>query len=129
MGYRSNVGIALTKHGVERLNKALKTANDNTRKAVNDFLDSPDEYARDVSGAEVYFWTFYKWYENEPQDYPEVAFFQKLFKELDCGDYLFLRIGQSLDDAESDGTFFDNPFGMRMIRDIEIAGKQAGRMA
>ena len=128
MGYRSDVGIALTGHGVERLHEALEKADENTRKAVTELLDSPDEYFRHYgSGAEAYVWSLYKWYENDPQEYPEVAFFQELFRKLDCSDYLFIRIGENVEDAETDGTFFANPFRMRIVRAIEIEGNLVGK--
>lgn len=123
MGYRSDVGIALTGYGVKRLHEELEKADEKTRKTVTELLDSPDKYFKHRgSGAEAYVWTLYKWYEDEPQDYPEVVFFQELFRKLDCSDYLFIRIGEDIDDSETDGTFFSNPFHMRIVRAIEIEG-------
>lgn len=127
MGYRSDVGIALTGYGVERLHKELERADEKTREAVTEFLDSPDKYFRHHgSGAEAYVWTLCKWYEDEPLDYPEVAFFQELFRKLDCQDYRFIRIGEDANDSEIAGTFFSNPFKMRIVRAIEIEGNFVG---
>lgn len=126
MGYRSDVGLALTKCGVERLTESLAKSEAKTREAVNNLLDSPDKYLKDSSGAEAYIWRLYKWYDQEPQDYPEVEFFRELFRKMDCSDYLFIRIGDNLDDSETNGTFYSNPFGMRIVRAIEIEGNLIG---
>lgn len=129
MGYRSDVGIVLSKRGAQRLVEERNKADFLTRKAVANFLDTRDIYRQDESGAEAYVWTLCKWYDHEPEEYPEVMFFRELFKKLDCSDYLFIRIGENSDDSETDGSFYVNPFKMRMVRAIEIEVERMGGTA
>lgn len=116
MGYRSQVGMALTKSALDNMNKKLETVDESTRSAVEDFLDSADTYKHSDDGSEGYIWDLIKWYDEEP----EVKFFDALFAEIDCSAYLFVRVGEDADDGESKGCFFNNPFGLHLVRKVEM---------
>lgn len=116
MGYRSQVGMALSKSALGTMNRKLAMADDQTRSAVEDFLDSADTYKRSDDGSEGYIWDLIKWYDDEP----EVKFFAALFAEVDCSDYLFARVGEDIDEGESRCCFFKNPFGLRLVRKVEM---------
>ena len=47
-----------------------------------------------------------KWYE----EFPDVGFVEKLLAELDWSDFLFIHIGEELDEIDTRGSFRDPPF-------------------
>jgi hypothetical protein len=64
MGYRSDVGIALTKKGVATLQEKLasKEVSEELRASVKRLLSHADEHYSDAaSGAEVWYWEWIKW--------------------------------------------------------------------
>lgn len=121
MGYYSDVALALTKVGVEALNKKLASIETGTTQqntyskffdgAIKSFLDKE-------SGAKAWLLTGIKWYADDTEYYPEANFVEEFLNSLDEDDYCFLRIGEDIDDIEERGSFFDNPFGMYILRKI-----------
>lgn len=121
MGYLSQVAIALTKNGVNELNKRLSEAEEDTKEAVRGLLgDQTDTILHGPDGSELYFWRFVKWYEDDPVYFPDVLFFQESFHCLRASDYLFLRVGEDYDDAETRGSYWNNPFGLKLFRSLEF---------
>ena len=120
MGYRSDVGLALTQAPLQTLNQKLN-ALDKTSEAfsvITDFFTYADKHFEDTeSGAEVYLWEYVKWYE----EFPDVGFVEKLLAELDWSDYLFIRIGEELEDIDTRGSFWDNPFDLGISRSIILS--------
>lgn len=114
MGYRSQVGMALTKSALDNMASKLAVVDEQTRSDVEDFLDSADIYRRSDDGSEGYIWDLIKWYDDEPV----VKFFAAFFAEVDCSNYLFVRVGENADDGESEGCFFNNPFGLHLVRKV-----------
>lgn len=47
---------------------------------------------------------------------------ENLLQDLNEQDYLFIRIGESDDDTEYRGGFWENPFGMCLVRRITFEG-------
>ncbi len=120
MGYRSDVALALTKNGVEALQKAIaESENTESREAVTDFLEHSDKHLKDTSdGSELWFWNSVKWYEF----YPEVSFLESfMVGKVDEEDYRFMRIGEEYDDLCVEGCFCDDDFELRLERSIEFA--------
>ena len=120
MGYRSEVGLALTKKGVETLKKRLTSPElrQEIRPVVQEFFDSADKHAKDEEGGqEAWYWDYRKWY----TEFPEVNFIEQLMAELTAGEFRFIRIGEDYDDTEMRGGFWDNPFGMELTRNISFA--------
>ena len=120
MGYRSDVGLALTQAAVQTLNEKLN-ALDKTSEAfsvITDFFAYVDKHFEDTdSGSEVYLWEYVKWYE----EFPDVGFIEQLLAKLDWSDYLFIRIGEELDDIDTRGSFWDNPFDLGISRSIILS--------
>ena len=120
MGYRSDVGLALTQAAVQTLNEKLN-ALDKTSEAfsvITDLFAYADKHFEDTnSGSEVYLWEYVKWYE----EFPDVGFIERLLAELDWSDYLFIRIGEELEDIDTRGSFWDNPFDLGISRSIIIS--------
>jgi hypothetical protein len=117
MGYRSDVGLCLTKAGKKVLEARLAELEPETDriKHIHELLDSPrDKREEQESGAIAWLWEYLKWY----SDYADVSFIESLLQSLDYNDYLFISVGESDDDTEIHGGFWDNPFGMSLVRGI-----------
>ncbi|WP_165075992.1 MULTISPECIES: hypothetical protein [unclassified Desulfovibrio] len=124
MGYRSDVGLALTRHGVETLENRLASPElgEGVRKRVREFFDYADKHAKDEeSGHEAWYWDYLKWYDDDPAHFPEVDFIEKLMSELPYEDFRFIRIGEDYDDTELRGGFWENPFDMELGRYISFS--------
>ena len=57
-----------------------------------------------------------KWYE----EFPDVGFVEKLLAELDWSDFLFIHIGEKLDEIDTRGSFRDPPLNLGISRSIII---------
>ena len=123
MGYRSEVGLALTKHGVETLYARLDNpeVTDDLREHVLALLERADEhYVDSESGAEVWTWNWIKWYDTSPYCFSDVKFIADTINELEDDDYRFIRIGEEYDDTEIAGGFWENPFDLELTRGITL---------
>ncbi len=119
MGYRSDIGLALTQSAVQRMHQKLNTLDKNSEafSVITDFIAYADKHYEDAdTKAKVYLWNYVKWYD----DFKEVNFLEELMQELNEQDYLFIRIGEDYDDTEVRGDFWDNPFALEINRGISI---------
>ena len=117
MGYRSEVGICLTNAGRQALDSkihALEAEDEKTQHIRNLLNASSTKLEDQESGAVGWLWDSVKWY----VDYDDVSFIENLLKNLEDTEYLFIRIGESVDDTEVHGAFWDNPFSMNFVRGI-----------
>ena len=117
MGYRSDIGLALTKEGSSRLQEKLNSLDKSSDifSNVTTLLEYAHKHQKhEKSGAELFLWDYLKWYDN----YPDVRFFEDLMGELEWDDFLFLRIGEDMNDNEEKGSFWDNPFELSILRTI-----------
>ena len=124
MGYRSDVGLALTRHGVETLENRLASPElgEEVRKRIREFFAYADKHAKDEeSGHEAWYWDYLKWYADDSAHFPEVDFIEELIAELSDGDFRFIRIGEDYDDTEMRGGFWENPFDMELERYISFS--------
>lgn len=120
MGYRSDVGIALNQSAILTLHQKLNALDKESEafSVVSSFFTYADKHLEDCdSGAETYLWEGVKWYD----EFPDVEFIENLLMELDWGDFLFIRIGEELDDIDIRGSFWDNPFDLGISRSIIIS--------
>ena len=119
MGYYSDVGLCLTATGMKVLDAALAALEPHAErtKNIHELLNSPRD-KREADGAVAWLWESLKWYD----DYPDVAFMENLLQDLNEQDYLFIRIGESDDDTEYRCGFWENPFGMCLVRRITFEG-------
>ena len=117
MGYRSDIGLALTKEGADRLQDKLNSLDksSDTFSNVTTLLEYAHKHQKhEESGAELLLWDYLKWYDS----FPEIRFFENLMGELEWDDFLFLRIGEDMNDNEEKGNFWDNPFELTILRTI-----------
>ena len=120
MGYRSDVGLALTQAAVQTLNQKLNALDKNSEafSIITDFFAYADKHFEDTdSGSEVYLWEYVKWYE----EFSDVGFIEHLPAELDWSDFLFIRIGEELEDIDTRGSFWDNPFDLGISRSLILS--------
>ena len=91
---------------------ALNAARAETRQSVHGFLACAEK-RKDQSGAAVWLWEGIKWYYSA-----DVDFIKDLLQELNEDGYYFIRVGESDDDSEVRGCFWENPFNMHLTRGI-----------
>jgi hypothetical protein len=116
MGYRSDVGLCLNTEGKKILQDALSALEgdqEHTR-LIRELFNSAERKEDTDSSAVAYMWRDVKWY----ADYSDVAFVESLLQSIGDDTYLFIRVGESDDDTEQRGCFWDNPLGMCLVRGI-----------
>lgn len=120
MGYRSDVALALTKAGVETLNRKLDedALNRVKKQHVKELISHAQKHFIDESGDESWYWEQIKWYTDWKDDYPEIHFIDSLLRELNEDEFYFIRIGEDYDDVEIRGLWLDNPFEITLCREI-----------
>lgn len=124
MGYYSEVALALTKVGVSELKAKLadRTLPAKDKEETRQLLDHADRhFVDDEAGSEIWYWESLKWYDCDPDNFPEVDFIEKLMEQLDPDDYRFMRVGEESHDTEERGNFWDNPFDLSVCRYISLA--------
>jgi hypothetical protein len=117
MGYRSDVGLALSKAGADSLQKKLNSLDKDSVIFFNvtELLKYAYKHQKhEETGAELFLWDYLKWYDN----YSDVRFIEDLMVELEDEEFLFLRIGEDRNDNEERGSFWDNPFQLSILRTI-----------
>ena len=117
MGYRSDVGLALSKVGAVSLQKKLVALDQDSETffKVTELLKYAHKHMKhEETGSELYLWDYLKWYDS----YSDVRFIEDLMGELEDEEFLFLRIGEDMNDNEEKGSFWDNPFELSILRTI-----------
>ena len=117
MGYRSEVGICLAGTAQAKLEADLLCLANDTADSIRELFQSAKSRKDEESGSAAYYWPSLKWY-NCSDDYPEISFVDAFLQELSEEDYLFIRVGESDDDNEIKGVFWENPFLMGFSRSI-----------
>jgi hypothetical protein len=74
------------------------------------------ETIKESDGYRLYHGTWLKWYE----DYPAPQAVASYLADLEPEEYLFIRLGEDSNDIEEEGEFWDNPFGLGWVRQIEF---------
>lgn len=129
MGYRSTVALVLSADGVEALGKYMERLweHDNrTESALAEYLGEADVYKRDDKGNVFFLWDDVKWYCYLPEyegPYHIERFVNTIGDIQDtCGlssdDFLFIRLGDDIDDVHVMGNMWDNPFNVGIRREI-----------
>ena len=124
MGYYSDVGIALSKKGVDTLKKAMtdKTLDAGLCHEIEELLDFREVHTVADNGDELWVWGDIKWYDFE---FEEIGWLMERLDELDEDDYYYVRAGEEYDDNEVKGCHWDNPFSMALVRTINYEEPQA----
>lgn len=118
MGYRSEVGLCLSKKAIEYMETKCQEASVQLQDAVTRlFKDADYAYEDKSTGDKMWQWSWIKWYEM-PFGYEEIQFVRDVMLELEEEDYLFVRVGEELDDLESRGSYWENPFHLELDRSV-----------
>ena len=124
MGYYSNVGLTLSKKGVDTLKKAMTDKNIDAvlRNEIEELLDSRAVHKIADNGDELWVWGDIKWYDFE---FKEIGWLMAHLNDLDADDYYYVRIGEDHEDNVVQGCYWDNPFSMDLVRRINYEEPQA----
>lgn len=103
MAYYSTVRMLATKKAAKKIFKAIK----DTGSPFSEIKVSP-------SGNTYFFGACTKWYDDDPEYFPDVAAVMKTLDKLDDDDFIFIRVG------EEDGDIDRRGFGDGSITEAEI---------
>ncbi len=112
MGYRSDIGLCLSFEAQQVLAQAQEASPHKT--VIEKFIEQAQVTTHDDTGTVVFHWEWTKWYSH----FSNVAFFEELLSTLDHEEYLFIRIGETDDDIEHHGGYWENPLNMTLRREI-----------
>lgn len=116
MGCRSDVGLCLQHSAYTKLCNSVETlqyTDSKTHGLIQNILHN-SQRTLECAEAVVFYWNSVTW----RSDYEDVRWLENLLSRLEPEDYLFLRIGKETGVMESKGRYRDNPFGMRVVREI-----------
>lgn len=116
MGYYSDACLCLSEKAVKKFKAGLTLEDASKLKNVGKFLEDSEHHKLFNSGDEIWFWRGVKWY----TEFEEIAFMDALMGELEEKEYLFIRVGENIDDSEIQGCYTNNGFDMNLRRTIEF---------
>lgn len=118
MGYYSEVAFTITAKALENLRNLINNNELELALVTLEMLENADKHSIDEeTKAEIFYWSASKWY----HDFEEISCFHNALDELDFEDYLFIRIGEEFEDIEMQGYFWENPFGLDLVRTVEFS--------
>ena len=109
MGYYSDVALVLSPVAVKAFDKHIEE--DNGIKSLLDIATT----TKDKDGCRVYYWNGIKWYNSQRIDNLE-----EWLNTINEHEFIFHIIGEDLEDASTQGLFWDNPFDCRITRCIDF---------
>jgi len=112
MGYRSDVGLAISALGFTQLTKA-------ENELVENCLQDADKKEKTDSGSQLYIWMSVKWYEN----FTEVAALLNALETVDVNEYMYICIGEDDSVTTTRGELWDNEFGLGYVSEIRWNNK------
>ena len=126
MGYYSDVALCLSLAGAQKLEDELAKVrmlknmeNQEDMEQIESFFDS-SALKVESEDAVLYVWKRLKWYEHMAAEFPHIRFMRDFVNQLEPQDFLFMRIGEEIEDIEEKGMYFDNPFEARLSLKIEF---------
>lgn len=112
MGYYSDIAFVLSPEAAQKLDHLLRQeAEDSDNTQAIRYAETTRESA---DGSRLYYWDLVKWY----PEFPEIAWIEDFRDSLPSDDFLFIRLGEYLNDVEELGTYYGNPFGVSVHREI-----------
>lgn len=118
MGYYSDVAVAFTKEGYE---KFITYYNQNFLLHKNELKNELEYYEDErrimnnpeyvAENGEVFFYfPEIKWYKTRL----EIQIIMEALNQLDKNEYLYIRLGEDVDDIEKLGRFYKNSFSLKL---------------
>lgn len=119
MGYYSETAFALTAEAAEAVREAISNQILDTALKTETFLQEAETHSIDgQSRAELFHWNAVKWY----SEFEEIECIERILGDLETSEYLFIRIGEDYSDIETKGSYWDNPFGLDIVRTVAFSG-------
>lgn len=119
MGYYSETAFVLTAEAAEAVREAISNQILDTALKTEKFLQEAETHSIDgQSRSELFHWNAVKWY----SEFEEIGCIERILQDLESSEYLFIRIGEDYSDIETKGTYWDNPFGVDIVRTVEFSG-------
>ncbi len=121
MGYYSEVALCIPNETYKTMMEHLAKENAETQVEVKSLLADAEKTEKD--GAVMYYWSWVKWYSS----YPCVGFITKFLESVESDEleekleYRLITIGESLDDNNDSGDFWETPFNLDIVRCISFA--------
>ena len=116
MAYRSRVGICFSEEIAVAMQESIGELPKRFKREVLALLKEADVKIED-EGCHAWCRDRYRWNSSSP----DIAFVEDYLGELHMEDYLFIRIGEDINDIEVCGDYVDNPLGMNMDRTISFS--------
>ena len=113
MAYRSRVGICVPEEIAVAMQESIGELPKRLKREVLSLLKEADVKIKD-EGCHAWCCDRCTWNSSSP----DVAFVEGYLGDLHTEDYLFIRIGEDINDIEVCGDYVDNPLGMNMDRTI-----------
>lgn len=133
MGYYSDVACVFTQEGYEKFkeifSKKIKEYWEDYPYKDTSSLDIMENNMLDYSAISPDGFVLLekkdeKWYYYEDSEYfPDVRAFMTALSELDEDSYKYLRTGEEIGDDEELGELYDEPFGIEIVRRIEVSNR------
>ena len=115
MGHSSRVGICISQEAAALLDAKISMLSPSLQEEVASLFEGADVKKQD-DGARAWYWDGFRWYSSDC----DVAFLEGYLDDLQWNEYLYIRVGEELDDVDYRGGLWDNPFGMCLTRGIEF---------
>jgi len=115
MGYSSRVGICISQDTAIQLEAIIRLLSQPLQEEVTSLFEDADVKKQD-DGCRAWYWDGFKWYSSDSG----IAFLEGYLDDLEWDQYLYIRVGEELDDVDYRGGLWDNPFGMCLTRAIEF---------
>ena len=119
MGYRSDVRIATTRDGYDRMCRFVDAASKDRKSYQLMGMRRQPEFYDEHDGCTVFGWDSIKWYEGS---LPDVTVVCNALGELDKAEvpYEFCRVGESYDDIEFTSRNDNEALSMHVYPDVTI---------
>ena len=120
---RIKLAFVLSKNGLESLldeARSLDTDGEDLFIRVNKILNSADLHLEDKeSGSKIWYWNCIDWNISDRA----IRLIDRFFffaDSISSKDYKYVCICEQTDEIEESGDYDDNPFGLKLVRDICI---------
>lgn len=117
MGYYSEAALVFTAKGAETMRSMIGEQQLGMALRTRNFLEESMHAVDSESRAEFFHWDSVKWY----LVFEEIACINSVMEELDDEDFLFIRIGEDFEDLEIQGSYWENPFNLDVVRTVEFS--------
>jgi len=113
MGYRSDVGLAITATALTELIEGDSDLSDKVKKCLSD----ADDHIKSEDGNHLFVWNDIKWY-----PFDDVVALERRLRSIGEGSFRFIRLGEDSSDVEESGCWYENDFNFGYIHQLTFDG-------